>query len=396
MIRALAVLLLSSWLFLIPGCETAALDREEINELSFTQVVAIDRIPDQDLVELTAVIRREQPASSGNEQSGQGSFITLSATGRSVFEARKKLDRFADNRLFWGHVRYFVIGEQAARDNISHYLDFLIRDPQIRLSANIIIPIGINSNELLKQITTGEYEISDRLQTLVGNIGIVSLADSIQINEVAAMLANPFREAYLPYITLLTRGEEKQAPRPPVSVPHMEIGGYVAFRGSQMITPLDIPTSRGLNWATNRIKSTVLLVPDSDDQEISLQVISSRTRIKPLFSGNKLSVTLETHFSSNVAEYAGSMNISDHHGIAYLNRRQETIVSSELNKIISFCQENRVDLIGIGDAIKRQDPIRWRDIEGNWEQIFCEIPIKIDIHCHTKRTYAIDEPIKEG
>ena len=87
---------------------------------------------------------REKPyqittVSPTTEEQAEKPTNIMSISGKTVFEANRMIGMYAENDIYWGHAKYVLIGEEAARDDINKYIDFFIRDNEPRITIAPII-----------------------------------------------------------------------------------------------------------------------------------------------------------------------------------------------------------------------------------------------------------------
>lgn len=108
----------------------------EVNDLGVTVAIGLDLIEDE-LLELTVqVVIPRRLAQEGYEKNA---VVTYSTTGRTVFEAFRKMTAISSRKLYIGHIQLIVLGESLAKGGIFETIDFFERDHEFRRQAQILV-----------------------------------------------------------------------------------------------------------------------------------------------------------------------------------------------------------------------------------------------------------------
>lgn len=79
--------------------------------------------------------------------------VIYSSTGKSLFEATRKVTFKGSRRINLQHLRVLVIGESLAREGVKEVFDLLERDHTSRLTTRVYIAKGSDSEKVLKTLT---------------------------------------------------------------------------------------------------------------------------------------------------------------------------------------------------------------------------------------------------
>jgi spore germination protein KC len=187
-----AVLIIAAAICLaLSGCGANFLPtREEIDEYEIVQAVGVDKCEqDPSQVEVTFVRRSKK---GGGSMDGGGDLISiLSGTGKTFFEAQRKIKATASKTLFFGYVDYFLFGEEAAKEDLHKYFDLIERNHEIRLSPRIYIVRGGTAKELLFKSSSKDRYIGEKLQSIKKGREYLSDTFEVRVIDVAGMLDSP-------------------------------------------------------------------------------------------------------------------------------------------------------------------------------------------------------------
>ncbi len=108
--KRLAVLLISALLLMLGGCKSGMLyaDMREIDQLELIQTVGLDASDSE--VRATA---------ASGMRVGGGSPTVLENTSPTAARAMRLMQNYSSKKyIFYGHVRYLLVGEDAAREGL--------------------------------------------------------------------------------------------------------------------------------------------------------------------------------------------------------------------------------------------------------------------------------------
>ena len=71
---------------------------------------------------------------------------------------------------------------------------------------------------------------------------------------------------------------------------------------------------------------------------------------------------------------------------------QADIVKEDVHSIIAFAQDHNVDILGFGKGMFKQHPVRWEKIKDDWDNIFPNLSVDIEVKSRILRTYDITQP----
>jgi len=391
---ALAVLIFS-----FSGCKKSYLpEQKEIDNLKLVQVVGIDKLPDEtdDCMVTIASKNLEEGGQGSLETTGQSSgsvspkALVLSAKGKTIFEAVRNIQTHSNKTIFWGHADYYLIGEEAARENIVKYIDFFTRDHELRIESKVYIVKDSTARDLIEQFNqSNDYYIHDKLEILGQNLKLVGYSHEMKVHELMRFIDIHHASARIPCIYLVSRGTGGKASE----VLDIEIYGYAIISNFKLAGFIGTDISRGVNLITNTLESSIVAVKDQAGYDISLEIIDSKTEVIPFFNGDTLeSITLKTKVTSNLGEAQSQIDITTEDSISYMEAQQSEILKGEMEKVLEKVKEFKSDCLEICDKIRLKRPLKWRKIEDQWMEIFLNTRIDVQVESNIQRTYDLREP----
>lgn len=127
--------------------------------------------------------------SSGEETDKLPSSL-LSASAPDIPQAIEKLqDWSAREDLYFAHIRYVVVGEEAARHGLETLLDWFERGVQVRLDLPIFVVEGGTARELISGSSDKLYEITSVLMSLERDVERRGSSWPFTLRELAARMS---------------------------------------------------------------------------------------------------------------------------------------------------------------------------------------------------------------
>ena len=144
--RALALLLAAG--MLCSGCSTGAISSNyrPVEDLALIQTIGVDRAPEGVCLSAATGKACENEAPKRMTQSGVSMLAALD----------QLQDRTPSAELFYAQTSYLLLGEEAAAaGGLAPLLDFIARDPDMRLSAPLFIVRGGTAQQaVMRRATT--------------------------------------------------------------------------------------------------------------------------------------------------------------------------------------------------------------------------------------------------
>jgi spore germination protein KC len=378
------VILLMAMTPIMSGCW----DRVEINDLAIVTAAAIDK-KDNNQIELSiqVFIPKSLSSGGGQGQSGQGgngaTTLVRSEKGSNMSDALSKLQSKIPRKIFWGQCKVFVFGEQLSKEGIQEQLDFLLRHPQPRERANVFVSIG-KGKPILESVPPLENYSGEVIRELSDlHIGML-----VTLQNLDEMLTGKPQAAALPLIKILPpeKGQKKLQ-----GIPY--IVGTAVFKKDKMTGTMSEKETRGLLWLRDEMESyTVTLQPKGVKGEISLNPVSAKVKIIPQIINDKWKVFVKIDTEGAVIQNGTNLNLSNLKSLKAVEQDFQKDIEKRIELAFLKTQEKKADILGLGKEFYRKYPKQFNKIENNWDEIFAEMEVEIDVVSHIRRQGYINKP----
>jgi spore germination protein KC len=372
--------------FLLTSCSQLMSNRSEIDRIFNTRIIAIDKLAENKV--LYTITTKTAVSGSQDKQGSSTSSEILVSEGVTVFEAARNMAAYAYKRPHYGHTEFIIFGEDTAKDGILQHLDFISRNQEFRYNAKIYIVQGDSANSFIKKVATGNTFLADRLAIIEDNSFALSKSGKVTLAEALFIFSKDNVSTFLPVLFIVPSKSGEDAAKGAYDI---NLKSYAIFKGDKLYAFLDEELSRGVNWVKNRIQSSTILVYAPDKKEVSMDIIQSKTSIKPYLDENGLQCTISIKFNTNIAETLSKEDIFNKKGLDYLKQQQENQVKKEVEKIISYAQEKDMDIFGLVSNFSIKYPMMKNELRENWPKLFPEIKFNVEVDSKINRTYLINE-----
>ena len=362
-------------------------DRVEINDLAIVTAAAIDK-KDNDQIELSIQVFIPKSLSSGGGQGGPGqggtnTTLVRSAIGSNISDALSKLQSKIPRKIFWGQCKVFIFGEKLSKEGIQEQLDFLLRHPQPRERANVFVSKG-KGKPILESVPPMENYSGE----VIRELSDLHIGMQVTLQNLDEMLTGKPRAAAIPLVKILPpeKGQKKLQ-----GIPY--IVGTAVFKKDKMTGTMTEKETRGLLWLRDEMESyTVTLNPKGVKGEISLNPVSAKVKIIPQIINDKWKVFVKIETEGAVIQNGTNLNLSSLKAVKAVERDFQKDIEKRLELAFLNTQDKKADILGLGKEFYRKYPKQFNKIENNWDQIFAEMEVEIDVAAHIRRQGYINKP----
>lgn len=344
---------------------TGCWDRTEINDIALITASAYDLVPEGGI---RYTIQLMLP-SAGGAKSGQGSsggskktdFIVETAVGADVGEAEKNIQKRFPRKLFRGHRRVIVIGEDLARNGMREILDSVSRDPQNRLRTNVLVAEGISGCDLLKIDYPLERVPAEAMREMT-QIGI-----GIEANIRDFLIAKSSQGIQPIGVSISPRNNKEGFDETGIAVfKDMQLAGYL--KGEEI---------EGYLWVTGKFKnSTITTTVPGKEGTIRINVKSTDAKITPEIEGNKVSIYIDLKGEGSVYGNSTQLDLSIPKNILLAQEAIKEKIKNIVQNTVQLAQkEYKSDIFGFGSIISQHNAKEWKLLRESWDDAFSDVKV---------------------
>ncbi|MFD1781538.1 Ger(x)C family spore germination protein [Fredinandcohnia salidurans] len=389
--KGFVLVILFLGLILLSGCWS----KKELTDIAIISAFGIDK---NDKGQYVGTIQVINPGNvTGGQQDGGSSFgppvNVYTETGNNLTEVSRKFSTSISRRLYYAHTNLVVVGERLAReDGILHLFDAMDRDPEFRITSEVIIAQDMEARDIVRTITPIDKIPSNKviktLKSTEKNWGTHLRAN---MKDVLNSLVSEGKEPLLTGFRI--KGEVDQAMKlanieetTPKAV--LEADGIALFRDGKLVDWLQGNTARGTIWILDKIEKTDVNIDwQGYEEAIAFEVIRQKTKILPIIQNEEPLITVDVSVEGDIGEVEVPIDLTDPLLIVKIEKAAEKEIKKEIQEAINQAQKNKTDVFGFGEAIQRSDPNLWRKLKSDWNSVyFPELIVDVKVEAFVRRT----------
>jgi spore germination protein KC len=376
--KAVKILFICVHLILLSGCW----DRTEVNDLALIIGLGIDQTKDGKIM-ITAELAVPKAAGGGGQTmgggggGGGGETIVSSGTGATVADAISNLQEKLSRRVFWGHTKAIVFGEKAAKAGIRQHLDFLSRNPEIRLRSIVLVSKGTAKSvlELLPPIEQNSAEVMRELSES-------ELLLRVTIKDALQMLSSDAGAAALPMVKILQPEKGKKDLETVAFIQRTAI-----FKKDKMIGDIDDKLTRGVLWLRNEIKqANVTITLKGEKGNITATMIRAHTEFIPKYEKGKWKMIVKATSEDDIILNGTKLNLINPKYTKMIEKELENEINKRIRDALKKVQkEMKADIFGFAEIFHRKYPREWNKVKNRWEEIFPTVEVVVQTKSYVRR-----------
>ncbi|OPJ58098.1 Ger(x)C family spore germination protein [Clostridium oryzae] len=378
LIKSVAVILL---VLNLTGCWSA----HELNKLAIVMGVGIDKSKNEEKVHVTVQVAKVAQFNRTSNSSGNSSnsaYANLEQEGGTIVEALENFTRLLDRRLLYSHNQVIIFSKEAAEQGISDYIDFFLRNRDTRLLVWLLVS-DQKPNEILSVPPILEAISGVKIGELIRSQQKISIIPSVDLREFVTNLMSKTTAPVVPIIRI--QSKENQTT--------LFIEETAVFKKDKMIGALNKQETRGLLWATDKVKDGDVFISLENGKEASIQVTRSKSKIIPKIDSKGVNITVEIETEGDLQEQSSFEDLVNPKGFNRIEEIEEATIKEEVMRSVERAKQLNADIFGFGDALYKHYPQKWKSIEKNWDDIFQDINIQIKINAKLRRNGRITKPV---
>ena len=391
-------LLLLIIIFIITFSCTGCWDRKELDKLSMIKGIAVDPAEETDRIKYTAqIIKHESGGGSGNSLT-TSTTQEITSTGYTLFEANRNLIKKIGRTPYYGHTEVILINEKIAKKGINPYLDYFIRNKEIRGRTMILITEG-EAKKILETPHILEELSATGIKKMTNGISISGIIVSAELLNLKANLLNKYRDAVASRLELVEKEESKTASNQKKNKNEqnsqeekiIRANGGAIFKNDEFVSWINRREARGYSWLENPndVKGPIVIeIPDSSEpNKASIEINNAKGKIVPFYKDNEFIVTIKIDTYGYINEnLVQTHNLISEENFNRLNKRYAQTVENEILSAVKISKKYGADILGIGEAIFRKYPEKFNYTAKEWREELKNIDVKIDVRANILRT----------
>ncbi|WDV98047.1 Ger(x)C family spore germination protein [Brevibacillus parabrevis] len=370
-------------LWLCCACLGGCWDRVEINDVALVTAVAMDFVSDR-AVELSVQVFVPRSLSGGDGGANEAMTLIRSAEGVNIADAMSKVQLKIPRKVFWGHCKVYIYGQELARHGLEEYIDYYARHPEPRNRAFMYVSKG-KASELLKIMPPLERYSAE----VVRKLSELEVGLEVTLLDLQKMFASPTNAAALPMIDMMKPPKKE---RPQATNPYLF--GTAVFKNGKMIGTLSDRTTQGVLWLRDEVSSTTVTIKIKDERGfVSLNPIREKTKLTPLIENGKWKMLVDIETEGDIVQNGTKLTLNTPEQIARAEEGMREDIQTRIRLALSQVQkEFKADIVNFGREFHRKYPKEFAAVRENWDQVFSELEVETKIKAFIRRPGLISVP----
>lgn len=386
--RITSILIIIVFTFSLVGCSES---KRELNELALVLAIGWDLTEDNKYLASVQILNSQSDSStsmSGQNKNGQqisSDVLVYTMKGDTPHDIISKLSTELGKNIFFSHSKYTVIGSDLAKSGLNLLVDSLLRHTDAR-EDNILLVTKGKASDIIKTITS---------------------EDKIPANVVKNLIRLQLNYGYIPVISRLNFANAlyDKTSAPILGVINLQkdttsnifnLSGTAVFNKDKLVGFMDMYQTRGMQWIRGDVKTGTILVHLPDNKIINFQILTVKSKIKSIIKDGTLIMEVNISEEGNIHEMTENLDpMKDYKVMDNLSNLQSEAIAKEAKLAVYAAQKQfKLDIFDFSGIIKRDNPDYWNKIENNWDNIFPNIKVEINVNSSVKRPGFISKPIK--
>lgn len=361
---------------------TGCWNRRELDTLAVVLGVGVDKLMESGKVQITAQVVKPGEIKTQSGEVRTEAFWNVIGTGDTIFGTLRDMTNKSSRKLFFPHNQLLIFGKSTAEEGIQKYVDFFIRDPEPRMNVWVLISQGMAMEILDVKSELEKIPANNIAKLIKGQAAATSQTRAVKLKDLVIGLMSKTTASTIPFIKIVKDGDKKVT----------TISETAVFKGDKLVGSMDKIEGRGLLWVLGNVKSGIIDVEDSNNDKVSLEIIRASSKVVPEVNNDKISIKVNINEEGNIGEQTGPENLAELREIALLEEKKAEVIRREVMAAVRKAQELDADVFGFGDAIHKKYPEQWKKIEYNWDEIFKNIQVEVDVEAKLRLMGRILKP----
>lgn len=345
---------------------TGCWNYSEVDEISIVAGVGIDKGKKEGEIAVTVEIVDTKEGS----QSEQTGFKMLTLSGKTIFDIVRGMISITGKKLFWSHSKVIVLSEEIAREGVIKVIDWYNRDTETRSDVFIFVSKEKTAQEVISLSSVTESIMAYALAQQMRSEHNTSTAPVVEIWDFIDKLEASGEFAIAPLIYIYEENKTKNA----------RVSGTAIFRMDKMVGTISGEETKYMLFTKDQIQGGVLPLNDEQGKPaFSLEILSNKTKVKPIWNDGKLQMQINTETQVGLDEVMAPEEFNNIGSKEILEKRAGKELQQRMLSVIHRVQQDyHADVFGFGELVHERMPQTWKKVKENWGQEFSELDVVVN------------------
>ena len=370
---------------LLSGCW----DVSEPQRMYYIHGVGIDFKDDEyeifmQIIDFSNVAKSEQP----NPNPTQAEIGR--AKGKTMEEALFKLYRSIDQKVFWGHMTYLILSEEAMKsEHAIPIIDSFLRHRETRYQIWAYCTQESIEEILLITPIIDKSLTASKLSNPLNSDAQESFVEPVNLRKLIIGLNEPSHEVSIPLVTINKNWQTADQSSEETALTGVGILSKDGFKGF-----IKDDAARGMQWMNNKTKRGQLTFKlDGEERDYLTTTLKKiGVDIHPIVKNDQVTFEIDLKYDVTVNGFKGKISVDQ--------IRKKTIqeVKKEIKATYEEALKKNTDIYNLSEALYREDVKTWKKLQKDRKiNLTSDSISKIDVHVNKvnpgRKTF--DETINE-
>lgn len=341
----------------------------------------------------------------GSESHGRGQFTVLTVDCPTFYSGINMLNTSLSRTLNFAHTKFVLISEELARDGVGTFMNGMMRSPQLRATANIIIVKGSASDFVREFDPVIGTSISKTQDLIMEHQYETGLFDEVTFREFTDDIRSTYSQPTAALGGLNDLSHLKTTGTPPEKfkssgdyfaseVPRsggnkFEFFGTAIFDGDKMVGALNGDETRVMLMTNGEFENGSIVIADPLDSKLRITVYTHQQRgpdVKVNFENGKPVISVKLFLEGELENVQSSTNYESPKLKPIVENAFKDFIKGELNRTILKCQKLNCEVFNFGNigAAKFLTIQEWEKY--NWVAHFKDAKVTTNVEFILRRT----------
>lgn len=359
----LAVFLIGCW------------DSIEINERLFITAIGLDLNTDPS-IEGRYIVTYVYPniGHLGKNPSQKEAKIVKTTIVETPFDGSRQMTTRVQHPFFFKHLKVFVIGEELFKqpELMKEFLDGVARDSRMNRKIGIIVAEG-KAKDILSTKVEETAIIGGYLNSMLNN-------DSLAARFTDQTFSGIMKDFQFSNASIAPRAVPKKD--------EYKLSGAAVLKDYRLVGWIGEKENRAIAIAKGKLKSEIIDIK-YNDAIISYVITDHISKEKVRTEKGNIIVDFNISLEGYIQQYklGKGKDIFNTEFISEVEKVIEKTIKKEIEGVVEILQKRyKADVLGIGEHISKYEPKLWEETKSNWEEIYPDVDINVNVSAKIRRT----------
>jgi spore germination protein KC len=312
----------------------------------------------------------------------------------SIIAAFRNAPLRFDRKLFVSHTKGFLFSEEIARNGLADHLDTILRDHEMRVSMHLAIVKDSSAADIMGFASGINTIPSNYIEDLFKQYKVHSKSVDSKVLD--------FLKAYLgkgrnPVVTVLKRVKKAKIGTEDSNEYELSPEGAAVFLKDRLVGFLDGEETRGYNLIIGKANSGIITFPTPDSYgTTSIEILQAGSKNEVEFTGNELKIKVKVNMVGMLDEQTATSQKNRKAMNVIMEQAASQAIKQEVEHTLMKVQtEYKSDIFGFGELVHRKYPQEWKNMQDNWDELFAQATIEVEVQAKITKTGKSTFPVKE-